>query len=105
MKEKVNEDEFQSLIYTDELTGLKNLRYFREQIPEYLEGARDHYGAAREFRLTEDVEIRIKKVSFSIAMDAAEKARDQGELETAFGLASIDARENATTLEQVLERS
>jgi diguanylate cyclase (GGDEF)-like protein len=42
MKESVTEKELQSLIYTDELTGLRNLRYLREQIPAYLEDARVH---------------------------------------------------------------
>lgn len=39
MNKKASKEELQSLIYTDELTRIHNLRYLREQIPEYLEQA------------------------------------------------------------------
>ena len=37
MNKKVSKEELQSLIYTDELTRIHNLRYLREQIPAYLD--------------------------------------------------------------------
>jgi diguanylate cyclase (GGDEF)-like protein len=39
MNKKVSKKELQNLIYTDELTRIHNLRYLREQIPEYLDQA------------------------------------------------------------------
>ena len=39
MNKKVSKKELQSLIYTDELTRIHNLRYLREQVPEYLDQA------------------------------------------------------------------
>jgi diguanylate cyclase (GGDEF)-like protein len=39
MNKEVSKKELQSLIYTDELTRINNLRYLREQIPEYLDQA------------------------------------------------------------------
>ncbi len=39
MNKKVSKEELQSLIYTDELTRIHNLRYLREQVPEYLDQA------------------------------------------------------------------
>ena len=39
MNKKVSKEELQNLIYTDELTRINNLRYLREQIPEYLDKA------------------------------------------------------------------
>lgn len=39
MNKEVSKEELQSLIYTDELTRIHNLRYLREQVPEYLDQA------------------------------------------------------------------
>jgi diguanylate cyclase (GGDEF)-like protein len=39
MNKEVSKEELQSLIYTDELTRINNLRYLREQVPEYLDQA------------------------------------------------------------------
>ena len=39
MSKTVSKKELQDLIYTDELTRIYNLRYLREQIPEYLDRA------------------------------------------------------------------
>jgi diguanylate cyclase (GGDEF)-like protein len=39
MDKRVSQEELQSLLYTDELTRIHNLRFLREQIPEYLEKA------------------------------------------------------------------
>ena len=41
MSKKVSKKELQDLIYTDELTRIYNLRYLREQIPEYLDRAEE----------------------------------------------------------------
>lgn len=41
MNKEVSREELQSLIYTDELTRIHNLRYLRERIPEYLEEAKE----------------------------------------------------------------
>ena len=41
MDKRASQEELQSLIYTDELTRINNLRYLREQIPEYLEMANE----------------------------------------------------------------
>ena len=40
MNKEFSREELQSLVYTDELTRIHNLRYLREQIPEYLEQAK-----------------------------------------------------------------
>jgi diguanylate cyclase (GGDEF)-like protein len=40
MSKEVSKEELQSLLYTDELTRINNLRYLREQIPEYLDKAK-----------------------------------------------------------------
>ncbi len=40
MNNEVSREELQSLIYTDELTRIHNLRYLRERVPEYLEEAK-----------------------------------------------------------------
>jgi len=39
MSKEASKEELQRLLYTDELTRLHNLRYLREQIPEYLDQA------------------------------------------------------------------
>ncbi|UCE41244.1 MAG: diguanylate cyclase [Candidatus Aminicenantes bacterium] len=39
MSKKISKEELQKLLYTDELTRIHNLRYLREQIPDYLENA------------------------------------------------------------------
>jgi diguanylate cyclase (GGDEF)-like protein len=39
MSKDVTKQELQDLLYTDELTRINNLRYLREQIPEYLDKA------------------------------------------------------------------
>jgi diguanylate cyclase (GGDEF)-like protein len=39
MAKQVSQEELQNLLYTDELTRIRNLRYLREQIPEYLDKA------------------------------------------------------------------
>ena len=39
MHKETSKEELQRLLYTDELTHLHNLRYLREQIPEYLDKA------------------------------------------------------------------
>ncbi len=39
MSKEVTKQELQDLLYTDELTRIYNLRYLREQIPEYLDKA------------------------------------------------------------------
>ena len=40
MNKEVSKEELQSIIYTDELTRIHNLRYLRERIPEYLDEAK-----------------------------------------------------------------
>jgi len=39
MKQELSEQDLQALVYTDELTRIHNLRYFREQIPLFLHEA------------------------------------------------------------------
>jgi len=40
MNKELSQTELESLLYTDELTRIRNLRYLREQIPEYLDQAK-----------------------------------------------------------------
>jgi diguanylate cyclase (GGDEF)-like protein len=42
MKKELSKKELQSLIYTDELTKVFNLRYFRDETPRYLETAKEN---------------------------------------------------------------
>ncbi len=42
MKKEATKEELQTLIYTDELTHIHNLRYLREKIPEYLSQSHKH---------------------------------------------------------------
>ncbi len=41
MKKELNQEELRNLVYKDELTRVHNLRYFREQIPQYLVQAKE----------------------------------------------------------------
>jgi len=41
MNKEVSKEELQSLLYTDELTRIHNLRYLRERIPDYLDEAKN----------------------------------------------------------------